>query len=108
MYVIKNRVSCSLVKIEFPLSYSFLAVSSWSTRWVRRQSAQECITNGYDTALSASPAREKQDMPKNNVPHLAVVMPQLNGTSLLNPALTALIITLSVSTTQALHVSTPT
>lgn len=103
MYIIKNRVSCPFGKIEFTLSYSFLAVSSWPTRWVRRQSAQESTTSGYDTALLPSPAKGKQDTPKNNVPHVAVAMPQLDVTSLLNPAMTALIITFSVSITQAPH-----
>lgn len=103
MYVIKTRVSCPFGKIGVTLSYSFLAMSSWSTRWVRRQSVQECTTNAYDTLLYPSLAKGKQDMPKNNVLRMAIAVPELNFTSLLNPAMTALIITVSISTFQALH-----
>lgn len=104
MYAIKTRVSCPFGKIEVTLSYSFLAVSSWSTRWVRRQSVQECTTNAYDTSLYPSLAKGKQDMPKNNVLCMAIAVPELNGTFLLNPAMTALIITVSISTSMAFYV----
>lgn len=61
MYIINDKVFNPFGKIKFTLSYSFVARSSWPTRWVGRWSALEFTTDTYDTALP--PAQKGEDKP---------------------------------------------
>lgn len=64
MYIINDKVSNLFGKIEFMLSYSFVAMSSWPTRWVGRWSALEFTMNTYDTALPPAQKGEGKTCPR--------------------------------------------